>query len=60
MEQTIVSGLDSGTTKIACIICETDGTTEPKIIGVGVSPSEVTATSPRFRQSKIRSRPPVS
>ena len=40
MEQTIVSGLDIGTTKIACIICETDGKGEPKIIGVGVSPSE--------------------
>jgi cell division protein FtsA len=40
MEQTIVAGLDIGTTKIACIICETDRSGEPKIIGVGVSPSE--------------------
>jgi len=40
MEQIIVSGLDIGTTKIACIICETDGIGEPKIIGVGVAPSE--------------------
>jgi cell division protein FtsA len=40
MEQTIVAGLDIGTTKIACIICEVDAGGEPKIIGVGVSRSE--------------------
>ncbi|MBN2038228.1 MAG: cell division protein FtsA [Chitinispirillaceae bacterium] len=40
MEHPIVAGLDIGTTKIACIICEVDNGSEPKIIGVGVSPSE--------------------
>jgi cell division protein FtsA len=40
MEQTIVAGLDIGTTKIACIICELAPGGEPKIIGVGVSTSE--------------------
>lgn len=40
MEQTIIAGLDIGTTKIACIISEIDASGELKIIGVGVSPSE--------------------
>jgi cell division protein FtsA len=40
MEQTIIAGLDIGTTKIACIISEVDASGELKIIGVGVSPSE--------------------
>ena len=40
MEENRFVGLDVGTTKIACIISELDGTGELKIIGVGVSPSE--------------------
>ncbi len=40
MKQNIIAGLDIGTTKIACIICEVSAGAEPKIIGVGVSRSE--------------------
>jgi cell division protein FtsA len=40
MKQNIIAGLDIGTTKIACIICEMATAGEPKIIGVGVSRSE--------------------
>jgi cell division protein FtsA len=40
MKQNIIAGLDIGTTKIACIICEVTPGAEPKIIGVGVSLSE--------------------
>lgn len=41
MDDSIVVGLDIGTTKIACIISEKDSTSgELKIVGVGVSPSD--------------------
>ena len=35
-----IAGLDIGTTKIAAIIAEINGSPEPTIIGVGTSPSE--------------------
>jgi cell division protein FtsA len=38
-EERIV-GLDIGTTKIATIIAEIDGSEKPKIVGIGTSPSE--------------------
>jgi cell division protein FtsA len=40
MEQNVVAALDVGTTKIACIIAELESGGQPKIIGVGVAPSE--------------------
>lgn len=40
MDESVVVGLDIGTTKIACIIAEKDGNGELKIVGVGVSPSD--------------------
>jgi cell division protein FtsA len=40
MDESVVVGLDIGTTKIACIIAEKDTNGELKIIGVGVSPSD--------------------
>ena len=40
MDDSIVVGLDIGTTKIACIIAEKGSNGELKIIGVGVSPSD--------------------
>jgi cell division protein FtsA len=40
MKQNIIAGLDIGTTKIACIICDISAGAEPKIIGVGVSRSD--------------------
>ncbi len=40
MDDSVVVGLDIGTTKIACIIAEQDTTGELKIVGVGVSPSD--------------------
>ena len=39
-KDTIVVGLDIGTTKIGAIIAEIDGDEGPKVIGVGTSPSE--------------------
>jgi len=35
-----IVGLDIGTTKICCVIAELDQFNEPKILGVGVSPSQ--------------------
>ena len=35
-----IAGLDIGTTKIAAIIAEINGSPEPTIIGVGTSPSD--------------------
>ncbi|MGA3051990.1 MAG: cell division protein FtsA [Chitinispirillaceae bacterium] len=40
MKHNIIAGLDIGTTKIACIICDVSAGAEPKIIGVGVSRSD--------------------
>lgn len=40
MEHNVIAGLDIGTTKIACIVCEVDGNNEMKVIGVGVSASD--------------------
>jgi len=40
MEDSMIVGLDIGTTKIACIIAEHDGSDQLKIVGVGVSPSD--------------------
>lgn len=40
MEDSMVVGLDIGTTKIACIIAEQDTGGGLKIVGVGVSPSD--------------------
>ena len=40
MDNSIVIGLDIGTTKIACIIAERGTNGELKIVGVGVSPSD--------------------
>jgi cell division protein FtsA len=40
MDDSIVVGLDIGTTKIACIIAERSEHNELKIVGVGVSPSD--------------------
>jgi cell division protein FtsA len=39
-KDTIVVGLDIGTTKIGAIIAELDGNEGPKVVGVGTSPSE--------------------
>jgi cell division protein FtsA len=33
-------GLDIGTTKISCIIADTNGNGEPRVVGVGTAPSE--------------------
>lgn len=35
-----ITGLDIGTTKIGAIIAEVNGTDEPKVVGVGTSPSD--------------------
>lgn len=40
MEDSVVVGLDIGTTKIACIIAERGDNGQLKIVGVGVSPSD--------------------
>jgi cell division protein FtsA len=40
MDDSVVVGLDIGTTKIACIIAERDTSEELKIVGVGISPSD--------------------
>ncbi|MBN1761385.1 MAG: cell division protein FtsA [Chitinispirillaceae bacterium] len=40
MDDSVVVGLDIGTTKIACIIAERDTNDELKIVGVGISPSD--------------------
>ncbi len=40
MDDSMVVGLDIGTTKIACIIAEKGSNGDLKIVGVGVSPSE--------------------
>lgn len=33
-------GLDIGTTKISCIIADTNGSAEPRVVGIGNAPSE--------------------
>lgn len=40
MDDSMVVGLDIGTTKIACIIAEKSDQEELKIVGVGISPSD--------------------
>ena len=38
--ENIIVGLDIGTTKVAAIIAEWDGSEKPRLIGIGTSPSE--------------------
>jgi cell division protein FtsA len=40
VEENIIVGLDIGTSKIACVIAEVASSQEPKVIGVGLNPSE--------------------